>query len=86
MDRKGRAVAMETNTIKINWPTRTKGYWRLFEASNFGIEIKRWLEEQGLILNRDFVWKVNTVERTIDITFLIDSSYATLVALQFSSQ
>jgi hypothetical protein len=74
---------MAAQTVSITWPEDGKDYFRQFAASNFGIDIKNWLQQQGLLMYVDFEWKVNTANKTIDVTFFNETHYASMVVLKF---
>ena len=77
---------MATSSITIDFPQVRNQHRRLYEASEFAIGIKRWLEEQGLRMGEDFEWAVDPDALEITITFKKDSSWASLVALKFSDK
>ena len=74
---------MATEEVSIDWPANCTDYFGLRVASDFGIDIKNWLLEQGLVMNTDFQWQVNTNSRTVDLTFFNQTHYATMAVLKF---
>ena len=78
---------MATNSVTLPFP-RGNEFRRLYEASEFAIEIKYWLEKQGLELHKDFNWRVDPDAREITFTFTKeqDDSWASLLALKFSDK
>lgn len=54
--------------------------------SNYGIELSLWLQEQGLIRERDYTWSLDSTLNTV--TFVFNSgqeSYASLFALKWAT-
>ena len=76
---------MAANSVTLPFP-RGNEFRRLYEASEFAIEIKYWLEKQGLALHKDFDWRVDADAREITFIFKEDSSWASYVALKFSDK
>lgn len=74
---------MAAEKVSIDWPEDGKDYFRQRAASDFGIGVKNWLQQQGLLMYVDFEWQVNTTDKTIDITFFNKTHYATMVVLKF---
>ena len=77
---------MATNQVTLQFPKTKNEFRRLYEASGFAIDIKHWLEEQGLHMGQDFEWSITPDAREITFTFKEDSSWASLVALKFSDK
>jgi len=78
---------MATNTVTLPFP-RGNEFRRLYEAGELAIEIKYWLQKQGLELHKDFDWHVDPDAREITFTFTKeqDDSWASLLALKFSDK
>jgi hypothetical protein len=78
---------MATNTVTLPFP-RGNEFRRLYEAGELAIEIKYWLQKQGLELHKDFDWCVDPDAREITFTFTKeqDDSWASLLALKFSDK
>ena len=78
---------MATNSVTLPFPKGNE-FRRLYEAGEFAIEIKYWLEKQGLELHEDFIWRVDPDAREITFTFTKeqDDSWASLLALKFSDK
>jgi len=78
---------MATNSVTLPFPKGDE-FRRLYEAGGFAIEIKHWLEEQGMALNEDFNWRIDPEAREITFTFTKeqDDSWASLLALKFSDK
>lgn len=48
-----------------------------------GVDISRWLKSQGLIMGRDYTWKVNMIERELQFMFNGDAeAWATLISMR----
>ena len=48
-----------------------------------GVDISRWLKSQGLIIGKDYTWKVNMVERELQFMFNGDAeAWATLISMR----
>ena len=57
-----------------------------WKASEYGIELVHWLKDHGLVLYKDFEWRVDTVNKKIEFTFLTESkSIISMFALKFGS-
>jgi hypothetical protein len=78
---------MATNSVTLPFP-RGNEFRRLYEAGELAIEIKYWLQKQGLELHKDFDWCVDPDAREITFTFTKeqDDSWASLLALKFSDK
>ncbi len=77
---------MATEEVIIPFPQSKNEFRRLYEASEFAVDIKKWLNEQGLELKQDFDWRVDPDAREITFTFKKNTSWASLVALKFSDK
>ena len=77
---------MATNEVTLRFPNADDDFRRLYYASDFAIEIKHWLEEQGLVMNVDFQWTVDPDAREITFTFNEDTGWVSLVGLKFSDK
>ena len=77
---------MATNQVTLPFPHTDDEFRRLYHASGFAIDIKHWLEEQGLHMGQDFEWSITPDAREITFTFKEDSSWASYVALKFSDK
>ena len=79
---------MATNSVTIPFPQHANEFRRLYEAGEFAIGIKQWLQQQGLILNKDFGWQIDPDAQAITFTFTsdADSSWTSLLALKFSDK
>ncbi len=75
-----------SESITIPFPQSKNEFRRLYEASEFAVDIKKWLNEQGLELKQDFDWRVDPDAREITFTFKKNTSWASLVALKFSDK
>jgi hypothetical protein len=48
-----------------------------------GVEISRWLKEQGIVMGRDYTWRVDQSGRELQFMFNGDAeSWATLITLK----
>lgn len=74
---------MATEKVTIPFPRSRNEFRRLWEATEFAVDIKNWLVEQELLMYVDFEWKVNTDNKTVDITFFNKTHYASMVVLKF---
>lgn len=53
------------------------------DESQRGINISRFLKEQGLVMNRDFTWAVRPIERELHFYFAQDAeSWATMLTMR----
>lgn len=59
--------------------------WQLtWKSSEYGIELAHWCKDHGLLLYKDFEWKVDTVNKLIQFKFFNkESSIPTMFALKF---
>lgn len=74
---------MATETVSINWPVNRDFYYHAVGGGQLGVDIKNWLLSEGMVLNEDFEYRVNTKDETVDVTFLKESMYITLMVLKF---
>ena len=74
---------MAAQTVSITWPKYTDSWQSTWKASEFGLMVKNWLIEEGLLMYVDFEWSLNTQDRTVDITFFKDTHLASMVVLKF---
>lgn len=50
---------------------------------NRGVLISRWLKEQGLIIGKDYTWRVNQSKRELQFIFNGDAeAWATLITMR----
>ena len=77
---------MANNEVTLQFPRTDDEFRRLYHASEFAIEIKHWLNSQGLVLGTDFHWRVDPAAKEITFWFNNDTSWASLVALKFSDK
>lgn len=48
-----------------------------------GVQISRWLKEQGLIMGRDYTWKVNQSKRELEFMFNGEAeAWATMLTMK----
>jgi hypothetical protein len=48
-----------------------------------GIMISRWLKEQGLVMGKDFTWRVDHIQRELQFMFNGDAEqWATLITMR----
>lgn len=75
-------VKIPFNSIKKS--TGTQLWWQLEDASTAAIEMSKWCQSQGLILNRDYEWAVRTHHRIVEFHFRESArGVATLFALKW---
>lgn len=57
-----------------------------WKASEYGIDLVRWLKSEGLIMYRDFEWRVDTTNKLLEFKFFETAGYTpTMFALKFGS-
>lgn len=48
-----------------------------------GVEISRWLKEQGMIIGRDYTWRVDHIQRELQFMFNSDAEqWATMLTMR----
>ena len=53
------------------------------EESHRGIMISRWLKEQGIIMGRDYTWRVDHIQRELQFMFNGDAeAWATMLTMK----
>lgn len=53
------------------------------QETHRGVMISRWLKEQGLIIGKDYTWKIEQRKREIQFMFNGDAeSWATLITIR----
>ena len=53
------------------------------DESDRGVQISRWLKEQGLIMGKDFTWRVNLADRELQFMFNGNAeAWATLISMR----
>lgn len=53
------------------------------DESDRGVQISRWLKSQGLTMGRDFTWRVNLADRSLEFMFNGDAeAWATLISMR----
>jgi len=75
---------MATEEVTIPFPNTSDEFRRLYYASEFAMEIKLWLNSQGLALGTDFNWSVDPDAKEITFTFAKAAGWTSLVALKFT--
>ena len=51
--------------------------------SSRGVMISRWLKEQGLVMGKDFTWRVDHIQRELQFMFNGDAEqWATLITMK----
>jgi hypothetical protein len=51
--------------------------------SDRGIMISRWLKEQGLVMGKDFTWRIDHIQRELQFMFNGDAEqWATLITMK----
>lgn len=71
------------NSVTIPFPKTEDEFRRLYTASEFAIDVKRWLETQGLELGKDFNWEVDPGGKEITFMFEKDTTWASYIALKY---
>lgn len=73
------------NSVKIKIPlSHTK---MVSGGANFGIELSRWLQSQGLVREKDYTWSLGIDLKTVTFIFVAgQETYASLLALKWSGE
>lgn len=59
-----------TRIVEIPFERIKRPNWQeTFHASEYGIELVRWCKSQGLLLYKDFEWRVDTENKKIMFKF-----------------
>ena len=53
------------------------------EESHRGVMISRWLKEQGIVMGKDFTWRIDHIQREIQFMFNGDAeAWATMLTMK----
>ena len=74
---------MANNQVTLQFPRTADEDRRLYLAGEFAIEVKRWLESQGLKMGEDFNWEVKPDVKSITFTFEKDPSWTSFLSLKY---
>lgn len=74
-----------TRTVEIPFEKIKRPNWQeTYHASNYGIELVQWCKQQGLLLYKDFEWRVDIGNKMIQFKFFNSAgNIPTMFALKF---
>lgn len=53
------------------------------QESHRGVMISRWLKEQGIVMGKDFTWRIDHIQREIQFMFNGDAeAWATMLTMK----